>query len=52
MSIRIGRFAEGVCIQSYHMPISNSAHLKTVTNGYRYAEQRAPQVLAFLESLL
>lgn len=51
MSIRIGKFAQGVCIQSHHMPITSAQHLEIVINGYRYAAQRAPQLQKFLESL-
>ncbi|TPE54112.1 hypothetical protein FJM67_05735 [Maribrevibacterium harenarium] len=51
MSIRLGNFAEGVCIQSYHMPISSEQDLKKVISGYRYASQRALQIQQFLVSL-
>lgn len=51
MDIRIGSFAEGVCIKSYHMPISTLQQLDKVTKGYRYAAQRAPQIQQFLASL-
>ena len=51
MVIRIGSFAEGVCIQSYHMPINSSQQLERVISAYRYASQRAPQIQQFLASL-
>jgi len=51
MSIRIGNFAQGVCIRSYHMPISSAQQLERITGGYRYAAQRAPQIQKFLASL-
>jgi len=51
MSIRIGNYAQGVCIQSYHMPISSEQQLEKVISGYRYAAQRAPQIQQFLASL-
>lgn len=51
MTIRIGNFVQGVCIQSYHMPISSKQRLEEVVNGYRYASQRAPQIQQFLASL-
>lgn len=50
MTIRIG-FAQGVCIQSYYMPISSVQQLEKLISGYRYAAQRAPQVQQFLASL-
>jgi len=51
MSIRIGGFNEGVCIASYHMPISSAQRLEQVISGYRYAAKRAPQIQEFLCSL-
>lgn len=51
MTIRIGNFAQGVCIQSYHMPISTVQQLEKVIGSYRYAAQRAPQIQSFLASL-
>lgn len=51
MSIRIGRFSQGVCLRSYHMPVNTLQHLQKVTDGYRYAIKRAPQIQEFLASL-
>jgi len=51
MTIRIGHFSQGVCIQSYHMPISSTQQLEKVIGSYRYAAQRAPLIQEFLESL-
>ena len=50
MTIRIG-FAQGVCIESHHMPIASVAQQSRLTEGYRYAARRAPQIQAFLASL-
>lgn len=51
MTIRVGKFAEGVCIRSYHMPVNTLEKLKEVTNGYLYAEKRVPQIQEFLSTL-
>jgi hypothetical protein len=51
MTIRIGKFFQGVCLKSYHMPISSSQQLNKVIDSYRFAAKRAPQIQAFLESL-
>lgn len=51
MSIRIGSFSQGVCIHSYHMPISSRRQLENIINGYCYAAKRAPQIQKFLASL-
>jgi len=51
MQIRIGKFNEGVCLRSYHMPISTELQLQQVLGSYRYALQRAPIVQALLKQL-
>lgn len=51
MSIRIGNLHEGVCIKSYHMPISSKHQLEKIINGYRFAAQRAPQIQKLLASI-
>ena len=51
MTIRVGRFAEGICIRSYHNPVSSRAALEKVIMGYRYAIERAPKVQSMLKSL-
>lgn len=51
MTIRIGNFAQGVCLRSYHMPINSAQQLEKIVGGYRYAAQRAPQIQQFLASL-
>lgn len=51
MNIRIGQFAQGVCLHLYHMPISTRQQLQKIIDGYMYATQRAPQVQNFLASL-
>ncbi len=51
MTIGVGGFPQGVCISSYHMPISSVEQLERVTASYRYAEERAPKIQAFLASL-
>lgn len=51
MSIRIGNFAQGVCLRAYHMPINSVHQLEKVIGGYRYAAERAPRIQEFLASL-
>lgn len=51
MTIRIGSFAEGVCIRSYYMPLSTRSQLDKVISSYSYATQRAPIVQQLLFSL-
>ena len=51
MSIRIGKYHEGVCINSYHMPIATKDHLDRVIEGYRYAIGRAGAIQTLLSSL-
>lgn len=51
MSIRIGQFRPGVCIHSYHMPISTRGDLDRIIRAYEYAALRAPKVQHLLETL-
>jgi hypothetical protein len=51
MTIRVGGDLQGVCIDSYHMPVSNRKKLDEILEGYRYAMKKAPQVQALLTSL-
>lgn len=51
MSIRIGGFAEGVCLHSYHMPIRTEQQLNDVINDYEYARTRSLQILSLFQNL-
>lgn len=51
MMIRIGKFSQGVCIKSYHMPINSKSNLESVINSYNYASIRAKTVQHLLASL-
>lgn len=51
MNIRIGSFAQGVCLESYHMPINSKRQLDETIEAYRYAANRAPQIQNFLANL-
>ena len=50
MSIRLG-WAEGVCLRSYHMPISTSAKLNEVIKDYTEAKVHASKIQALLRSV-
>ena len=51
MTIQIGSYSEGVCLQSYYMPISSRQHLDIVVGSWRYAAKRGSQIQIFLKSL-
>jgi hypothetical protein len=51
MSIRVGKFNQGVCLQSYFMPIDSKQKLEQLLDDYGYASKRAPQIQQFLSSL-
>lgn len=51
MQIRVGDFNEGVCIESYHMPLKSIDSVNKVIEGYKYAMKRAPEIQKFLSSL-
>lgn len=50
MSIRIGTF-EGVCLQSYHMPISTKEKLDKVISDYSNAKERASKIQKMLSQI-
>ena len=51
MSIRIGRFFEGVCLYSNHMPIKTVEKLNQVISDYQYAKERAVKLQELLHNL-
>lgn len=51
MTIRVGKFAQGVCLKSYHMCISSELDLRKVISAYEHASVRAQQVQGMLRSL-
>jgi len=51
MSIRIGEFNEGVCIRSYHMPISTKRQLNQVIFDYSKAKNKVKEAQKMLRSL-
>ena len=48
MSIRIGGFNEGVCLQSYHLPIKTQAELSEVIDDYEGAKKKAALIQRIL----
>ena len=51
MSIRIGRFNEGVCIKNYHMPIKSEVMINEIIDEYCSAKETAMKVQNMLRSL-
>lgn len=51
MSIRIGPLFDGVCLQSYHMPVSTRAQLKKVLDGYRDASRQVNEFRNHITSI-
>ena len=51
MQIRIGAYNEGVCIQSYHMPLQTLASMQRVIESYRYAAEKANLAMTMIRSL-
>jgi len=45
MTIRIGGYAEGVCLKSYHMPVNSKNKLEEVITDYQYAKKLANELL-------
>ena len=51
MTIRLGKFARGVCLQGYHMPLASKEDVIKMIESYRYAKRRASQVQDMLAML-
>lgn len=45
MTIRIGGYAEGVCLRSYHMPKRTKEEIDRVIKDYQYAKNRANSLM-------
>ena len=45
MTIRIGGYAEGVCLRSYHMPKRSKEEIDRVIKDYQYAKNRANSLM-------
>jgi 2-oxoglutarate dehydrogenase complex dehydrogenase (E1) component-like enzyme len=51
MSIQIGRFRNGVCLQSYHMCLKTKDEIVRVITSYRHAKERAKVIQTLLGGL-
>lgn len=51
MDIRVGKYFQGVCITSYHMPISTQSELDKLIKDFNYAKDKAPKIQEFLKLL-
>lgn len=51
MKINIGGYYDGVCIDSYHMPIRTNTDIKNIINSFHWAKDRGPNIMTFLKSL-
>ena len=51
MTIRVGSFAQGVCLHGHHMPIASDMQLQQLVASYMYASDRAPRLQKLLSTL-
>ena len=51
MRINVGGWANGVCIESYHMPLSSEKQIKSIIDSFNWAKNRGPEIKRFLKSL-
>ena len=51
MTIYVGGHFDGVCIESYHMPLKTEEEIKTVIADYFWAKQRGPEVVNIMNQL-
>jgi hypothetical protein len=50
MTIRVGGFAEGVCLRAYHMPMNSLDRVEHVIGSWRYATHRVKELRPLLFS--
>ena len=51
MTINIGGHHDGVCIQSYHMPLNTEEKINKIISDYCWAKERAEIILVVLKEL-
>ncbi len=51
MTIYISSYHEGVCIQSYHMPLKSKEQIENVVADYYWAKERAKIIIEILQKL-
>lgn len=51
MSIYIGGYFDGVCITSYHLPITTEEKLNSVISEFEFAKLRGKEIQEFLKTM-
>ncbi|OFX53956.1 MAG: hypothetical protein A2066_00790 [Bacteroidetes bacterium GWB2_41_8] len=51
MKISIGGWINGICIDSYHMPLDSEKKINNVIDSFSWAKQRGSEIKNFLKSL-
>lgn len=51
MGIRIGLYNEGVCIDSYNMPLKTESEINQIIEAFEWAKDKGPKIIAFLSSI-
>jgi hypothetical protein len=51
MPISIGGWKNGICIDSYHMPLSTKKEIDKLIQSFEWAKEKGPEIMKFLKSL-
>lgn len=51
MTIRVGKYRSGVCLQSYHLCLSTKADIDSIISSYRNAKEKAKAMQTLLQGL-
>jgi len=51
MQISIGGWKNGICIDSYHLPLNTEKDIKQLIESFLWAKEKGQEVMKFLESI-
>lgn len=52
MTIYVGGYFNGVCINSYNMPIASEENLNNIIDSFTWAKKRAIDVMKMLKTIV
>ena len=51
MNIYIGGHFDGVCIESYQMPLKTESQIEQIITAFSWAKEKGPTIMNFLKSI-
>ncbi len=51
MKITIGGWIDGICINSYHLPINSERKVTNIIESFIWAKSKGPEIMNFLKSI-